>query len=65
MTFDDLRAAHPALGFAVYAYEPGKGVTLSVMDGDETFEFHGATFADAVNAAFPPTASTPAPNVFD
>lgn len=63
MTFDDLRIAHPGLGFAVYAYEPDKGVTLSVMEGGEAFEFHGATFADAINAAFPPQGQTPKADV--
>lgn len=53
MTFDELRTAHPGLGFAVYAYAPDDGVTLSVMEAGEVFEFHGATFVDAVNAAFP------------
>lgn len=44
-TLDELRAAHPALGFALYAYEPGGPVTLEVLAPatNETFTFTGRT----------------------
>lgn len=51
---DDLRARYPALGFALYAYEPGGAVTLEVMDGSDVYSFKGATMTEAVALAFPP-----------
>lgn len=64
MTLDDARAAHPHLGFAVYAMEPGSGVTLEVHAPDGTvFTFRGASEADALLAAFPPEPLMP--DVFD
>lgn len=66
MTFDELRALHPQLGFAVYAYEPGGAVTLEVHAPDgQTYEFTGPTLEAAIEAAFPPEPAAPAPNVFD
>lgn len=66
MTFDELRAAYPALGFAVYAYEPGGGVVLEVIDGQSVFTFRGLTLAAAVAAAFPkaPEPEPPAQDLF-
>jgi hypothetical protein len=64
MTFDQLRQAHPHLGFAVYAYDPGLGVTLEIMDGVTAFTFRGKSFRDCVYAAFPdlrPAPATPEP----
>jgi len=60
-SLDDLRAAFPALGFAVYAYAPGGVVTLEVLDGDNTFTFQGLTLTAAIHSAFPPPAPAPEP----
>lgn len=68
MTIDDLRALHPQLRLALYAYEPGGDVTFEVIGpDDEVFSFTGATAQDAIERAFPPepAAPEPAPNVFD
>ncbi|MCW4115646.1 hypothetical protein NPA31_011795 [Aurantimonas sp. MSK8Z-1] len=55
MTFDELRAAHPELGAALYAYEPGVGVTLELLTPDGAqFLFTGPTAQAAIDAAFPP-----------
>lgn len=46
MTIDDIRAAHPHLGLALYAYEPGGLVTLEVHtpEGDIfSFQAHDAS----------------------
>lgn len=56
MTLDDLRAARPGLGFALYAMEPGGGVTLEVHDGERLFTFKGSTEEAAIAVAFPPPA---------
>lgn len=56
MTFDELRVARPALGLALYALDPGRGVTLEVYADGELFQFHGATADDAIRSAFPPSA---------
>lgn len=72
-TLDDVRAKYPHLGLALYAYEPGKPVTLEVIASDgKTFSFAGPTEAAAIAAAFeddeaPPAPVTPATtvNVFD
>lgn len=64
MTFDDARAAHPHLGFAVYAYEPGGAVTLECITPDgQTHIFTGPTAQAALDLAFPP--EPPAPDIFD
>lgn len=67
MTLDEIRVAHPQLGFAVYAMTPGEPVTLEVYSGDDVFSFTGATEQAAIERAFPPepAAPEPAPNVFD
>lgn len=68
---DDLRAALPDCGFALYAYEPGGPVTLEVITPDgETFTFAGPTAAAAIARALPRTpepAAAPAdlPDIFD
>lgn len=65
MTFDEARAAHPQLGFALYALEPGGPVTLEILtpEGD-LFSFPAETAEDALAGAFP--APPPAlPSVFD
>ena len=69
-TLDDARAAYPRLGFAIYAYTPGGPVKIEVLDGEDIFEFVGATEAEAIKAAFPeldapPAPPTPAPSIFD
>jgi len=60
---DDLRAARPELGLALYAYTPGGHLTLEILHGGETFVFTGATEHDAIEAAFPspPEAEQPSP----
>lgn len=71
MTLDDIRARYPALGFAVYAMEPGGAVTLETYPPDgSVFSFTGRTVQEAIDKAFPPEAESPAeadeaPNVFD
>ena len=60
---DDLRARYPKLGFAVYAIEPGKPVTLETHSPDgQVFTFRAATLDAALDKAFPPE---PPANVFD
>lgn len=61
MTFDELRVARPALGLALYALDPGRGVTLEVYADGELFQFHGATADDAIRSAFPPVVSQTPP----
>lgn len=61
MTLDELRAARPALGFALYAYTPGGIVTLEVHSKGEVFEFRGETEAEAIAKAFPELAISQAP----
>lgn len=53
MTLDQLRIARPTLGFAVYAYTPGGGVTLEVHDAGEVYEFSASTEVEAIAKAFP------------
>jgi|APThiThiocy_ev2_2_1041544.scaffolds.fasta_scaffold38821_2 hypothetical protein len=63
MTLDHLRAAYPALGFALYAYDPGGRVTLEIHDGKDVFTFSGATEAEVISVAFPESVvSQPLPN---
>jgi hypothetical protein len=70
-SLDDLRAEHPALGFALYAITPGEPVTLEVhTPDDDVFAFHGPTEQAAIDQAFPPVAPeepapTPPPSIFD
>ena len=66
---DELRAAHPELGFAVYAIDPATPVTLEIYTPDgQVYRFDGPTEAAVLNRAFPPTAPVspdPTPNIFD
>lgn len=75
-SLDELRAAYPHLGFAVYALTPGGPVTFEILAPDGTvFPFEGPTLSAAIIAAFPPDRKPPAPmpteqppepiNVFD
>jgi len=67
MTFDEIRAANPELGLALYAIEPGQPVTLEAYTPDgQTFSWTGPTEAHVLALAFPPDA-VPAPeeNVAD
>lgn len=51
---DALRAQYPLLGFALYALEPGRPVTLEVYAPDgRIFRFDAATAAGALLKAFP------------
>ena len=59
MTLDDLRAAHPDLGFALYAYDPRGPVTLEVHAAEGVFSFIGSTEAAAIAAAFPQATEEP------
>ena len=54
--FDAIRQQHPTLGFALYAYEPGAGVTLEIIDetGD-VFTVRGETADQCLATAFPET----------
>lgn len=69
MSLDELRQRFPHLGFAIYALEPGRAVTLEVHDRDEVYTFVGRTAAEAIFAAFPTEPEQPAlpkpANVFD
>lgn len=68
MTLDEARAAFPALGFSVYALEPGAPVTMEVLTPDgEVFTFTGPTEQAVLDAAFPPEpiAEPPPGNAFD
>lgn len=54
MTLDDVRAARPYMGFAVYAYTPGGPVTIEVhAPGGEIFSATGPTEAAALSSLFP------------
>lgn len=60
ISLDDLRAAHPDLGVAIYAYEPGGPVVLELLTPDgRTFTFPAPTVLDALAMAFPETAIDP------
>ena len=57
--FDEIRAAHPGIGFGVYALEPLGGVTLEAhMPDGRVFTFRAATLADVLELAFPSRAVT-------
>lgn len=61
-SLDDIRAAFPQLGLAVYAFDPGGPVTLEVHAADgQVFPFEGATFAAVAARAFPSLARPPDP----
>ena len=54
MTFDELRRIRPELGFALYAFTPGDGVTLEVHTSDgNPYQFFAATAEAAIAQAFP------------
>lgn len=61
MTFDEIRAANPELGLALYAMEPGGPITLEVYTPDgQTFSWTGPTEAHVLALAFPePTPEKP------
>ena len=65
MTLDELRDAHPDLGFAVYALEPAGLVTLEIhFDGDFR-TWTGPTEIDVLAQAFPPAPPEPAQTLAD
>ena len=68
-SLDAARDENPALGFALYAYEPGGPVTLEIIDPDgQIFSFVGATASEALAIAFPPAPpepATPSASIFD
>ena len=67
-SLDDLRRLRPDLSFALFAMDPGAGVTLEIYHDGQVYPFSGATVADAILSAFPPkpeeTTATP-DNIFD
>jgi hypothetical protein len=71
LTLDAVRAAFPRIGLAIYAYDPGKPLTLEVHAADgQVFTFTGATEADVLARAFPllvpaPEPEPEQPSVFD
>ena len=61
-SLDDLRRLRPDLALAVYALEPGQGVTLEVHHDGEVYTFKADTESDAILMAFPPAPpETPEP----
>ncbi|MGF7008137.1 hypothetical protein [Aminobacter sp. BE322] len=68
-SLDELRAAYPHLGFAVYALEPGGTVTLEVHTPDgQLFTWSAPTVDAAIARAFPPETLEPEPappDIFD
>jgi hypothetical protein len=65
MTFDEARAAFPAMQFAAYAYEPGGPVTLETIVDGESFTFEAPTLQEALDRAFPPVAEPKPINAFE
>lgn len=60
MTFDDIRAANPELGLALYALEPGGPITLEIMAPDgQVYSFVAQTETEVLSIAFPPDAPAP------
>jgi hypothetical protein len=54
-SLDDIRAAFPHLGLALYAMEPGQPVTLEIHTPDgKMFTIRAKTEAAAIAKAFPP-----------
>jgi hypothetical protein len=53
-SLDDIRARHPDLGLALYAFEPAGVVTLEIYAPDgEVYAFKARTVAEAIAIAFP------------
>ncbi len=66
MTFDEARAAFPAMIFNVYGFTPGGPVTLETIVDGVSFTFTGNTLQAALDRAFPPVAEPePAGNAFE
>lgn len=62
MTFDEIRAATPQLGLALYALDDTGQVTLEVITPDgQLFSWRAATAAEALALAFPPDIVEPDP----
>ncbi len=54
-SLDAAREANPDLGFSLYALEPGRDVTLEIMDpAGEIFTFTADSEAAVFLKAFPP-----------
>lgn len=67
-TFDDLRAALPLTGLAVYAFDPGGPLTMELLTPDgRLLAIERATLAECIAAAMPPKPPdpVPAPSIFD
>ena len=70
--FDAIRAQHPDLAMALYAYEPGGPVTLEILTPDgRSYTFTGPTARAAIELAFPapdvsekPTDDEPQTDIF-
>ena len=67
MTLDELKAKHPALGFAVFALDPADPVSFEVYTpAGETFTWQADTVQGAIDKAFPPAPpAAPPPSFFD
>lgn len=70
-SLDDLRRLRPDLALALYALEPGQGVTFEVHHEGQVYTFKAPTEAEAILQAFPaepeptPTATLPDHSIFD
>lgn len=65
MNLDEIRAAWPEFGFAVYAIEPGRVVTLEVYaPNGEIYTFKGATEAEVLRRLYDPPADAVPDDVF-
>jgi hypothetical protein len=65
MTFDEARAAYPAMQFAAYAFDPGGSVTLETIVDGQSFTFTGPTLQAALDRAFPPAPEPEPINAFE
>lgn len=53
-TIDEARAAHPSLGFCLYAIDPAEALTLEVHTPDgQVFSWLGPTEEAVLHQAFP------------
>lgn len=60
-SLDDLRRMRPDLAMALYALEPGQGVTLEIIHDGQVYPFKAPTEAEAILQAFPPKPAEPPP----
>lgn len=62
--FDVLRAKHPHLGFAVYAYTPNGQITLELHVGDLAYTFEAPTLKACLEQAFGAQEEPPEHDIF-